>query len=222
MTLSRQDLIREILTHTWRAPILRVLSSGPKRYGKIRTDLFNLIGQYPGDGYVSTELKKLRELGLLRQGQIDGASRLAWQLTELGVTAFTIVQEFENLSNDAAVNETRRPGGLDLNEIEARALQIDTTTPHPARRYNYLLGGKDHFAVDRESAELLESVSKSARATAVANRGFLQRAVSLLADEAKIDQFLDIGTGLPTADNTHEVAQRLNPYSKVVYVDNDH
>ncbi|MEU4419853.1 SAM-dependent methyltransferase [Actinoplanes sp. NPDC024001] len=98
---------------------------------------------------------------------------------------------------------------------------LDTSKAHPARRYNYWLGGKDHFAADRESGDMLEQAHPTVRLTARENRAFLQRAVHYLAAEAGIDQFLDIGTGLPTADNTHEVAQRINPRSRVVYVDND-
>ena len=99
--------------------------------------------------------------------------------------------------------------------------EIDTSVPHPARRYNYWLGGKDNFAVDRESGDEFARVFPAVRVGARANRAMLQRAVRFLAGEAGIRQFLDIGTGLPTADNTHEVAQRLAPTSRVVYVDND-
>jgi S-adenosyl methyltransferase len=98
---------------------------------------------------------------------------------------------------------------------------LDTSTVHPARRYNYWLGGKDHFAADRESGDLIEKAHPTIRLTARENRAFLQRAVHHLAADAGIDQFLDIGTGLPTADNTHQVAQRANPGARVVYVDND-
>ncbi|MFI5933085.1 SAM-dependent methyltransferase [Actinoplanes sp. NPDC051494] len=107
-----------------------------------------------------------------------------------------------------------------MDEDWARANGIDTSVVHPARRYNYLLGGADNFQADRDSGDLLERVSGSARVTARENRAFLQRAVRFLA-ESGIDQFLDIGTGLPTADNTHEVAQRVNPRSRVAYIDND-
>ncbi|WP_306214621.1 SAM-dependent methyltransferase [Actinoplanes sp. RD1] len=99
--------------------------------------------------------------------------------------------------------------------------KFDTGVAHPARRYNYWLGGKDNFAADRESGDLLAKSYPAARIAARANRAFLQRAVGYLAGEAGIRQFLDIGTGLPTADNTHEVAQRIAPDSRVVYVDND-
>ena len=99
--------------------------------------------------------------------------------------------------------------------------QIDTSVPHPARRYNYLLGGKDNFAVDRAAGDELARMFPTVRIAAVENRRFLQRAVRFLTEEAGVRQFLDIGTGLPTADNTHEVAQRIAPESRVVYVDND-
>ncbi|GAA3305351.1 SAM-dependent methyltransferase [Dactylosporangium vinaceum] len=99
--------------------------------------------------------------------------------------------------------------------------RIDTTTAHPARRYNYWLGGKDNFAADRESGEAIARVYPAIRTTALENRYFLQRAVRFLAGEANVRQFLDIGTGIPTADNTHEVAQSVAPSSRIVYVDND-
>jgi len=99
--------------------------------------------------------------------------------------------------------------------------RIDTSVAHPARRYNYWLGGKDNFAADRASGDAVAAIFPSIRVAALENRAFLRRAVTFLAEEAGIRQFLDIGTGLPSADNTHEVAQRLAPASKVVYVDND-
>jgi hypothetical protein len=98
---------------------------------------------------------------------------------------------------------------------------IDATVPHPARRYNYWLGGKDNFAADRASGDELQALFPKVRDGALANRALLQRATRFLAGEAGIRQFLDIGTGLPTADNTHEVAQAVAPDSRIVYVDND-
>ena len=98
---------------------------------------------------------------------------------------------------------------------------IDPTVAHPARRYNYWLGGKDNFAADRASGDELQKLFPKVRLGALANRALLKRATQFLADEAGIRQFLDIGTGLPTADNTHEVAQGIDPTSRVVYVDND-
>ncbi|WP_307871890.1 SAM-dependent methyltransferase [Micromonospora sp. U21] len=98
--------------------------------------------------------------------------------------------------------------------------RIDTTVAHPARRYNYLLGGKDNFAADRESGDALAAAMPTVRLAAVENRMFLQRTVRFLARQG-VRQFLDIGTGIPTADNTHEVAQAIDPSARVVYVDND-
>jgi hypothetical protein len=98
---------------------------------------------------------------------------------------------------------------------------LDVTVAHPARRYNYWLGGKDNFAADRASADAIEKIYPHIRTAAVENRRFLHRAVRYLVQVAGVRQFLDIGTGLPTADNTHEVAQRQDPAARVVYVDND-
>src|SRR3989440_7388156 len=99
--------------------------------------------------------------------------------------------------------------------------EIDTSKPHAARMYDYLLGGKDHFAIDRETAEKGIKLIPTGRTAARENRAFLVRAVRYLVDEAGIRQFLDIGTGLPTANNTHEVAQWIAPECRIVYVDND-
>jgi hypothetical protein len=99
--------------------------------------------------------------------------------------------------------------------------EIDTSRPHPARMYDYYLGGKNHFAADRETAEKALRGWKSGRTGLRENRKFLGRAVRYLAGEVGVRQFLDIGTGLPTENNVHEVAQRVAPWSRVVYVDND-
>jgi hypothetical protein len=98
---------------------------------------------------------------------------------------------------------------------------IDTTVPHSARIWNYWLGGKDNYAVDREAGDQYREIFPGIAVVARTSRAFLTRAVRYLAAEAGIRQFLDIGTGLPTADNTHEVAQRVAPESRIVYVDND-
>jgi O-methyltransferase involved in polyketide biosynthesis len=99
--------------------------------------------------------------------------------------------------------------------------KIDTTVPHSARIWNYWLGGKDNFEVDRSAGEQIVALVPDLVISARADRAFLRRAVEHLAGEVGIRQFLDIGTGLPTADNTHEVAQRIAPEARVVYVDND-
>jgi S-adenosyl methyltransferase len=107
---------------------------------------------------------------------------------------------------------------------EARAAQLTPGSPNTgplARIYNYWLGGKDNFAVDREAAEQVMRSYSAILPGVRANRAFLGRAVRYLAAEGGIRRFLDIGTGIPSADNTHEVAQAAAPDSRVVYVDND-
>ena len=98
---------------------------------------------------------------------------------------------------------------------------LDTSVPHIARVYDYWLGGKDNFAVDREAAEQVIEAYPGILRDVRAQRAFLSNAVSYLAGVAGIRQFLDIGTGIPTANNTHEVAQAVEPGCRVVYVDND-
>jgi hypothetical protein len=99
--------------------------------------------------------------------------------------------------------------------------EIDTTVASSARIYNYWLRGKDYYPVDREMGEQIRAVLPGIVEMARDQRAFLVRVVTYLAREAGIRQFLDIGTGLPTANNTHEVAQRIAPESHIVYVDND-
>ena len=98
---------------------------------------------------------------------------------------------------------------------------IDTSVPHVARVYDYWLGGKNNYAVDREAGDEAIRAYPDMRSSVRANRAFLKRSVQYLAEEAGIRQFLDVGTGLPSAGNTHEVAQAAAPESQVVYVDND-
>jgi hypothetical protein len=99
-------------------------------------------------------------------------------------------------------------------------MEFDPSVPHPARVYNYWLGGKDNFAADRQAGEQVIRLLPGIVAGVRANREFLVRAVRYLAGQG-IRQFLDVGTGLPAPDNTHEVAQGVAPESKIVYVDND-
>jgi hypothetical protein len=98
---------------------------------------------------------------------------------------------------------------------------VDMNVPNIARMYDYWLGGKDNFAADRESGDAIAAAFPTIRYAVRENREFLRRTIEFLAGEAGIRQFLDVGTGLPTADNTHEVAQAIAPDSRIVYVDND-
>src|SRR5688500_3122967 len=105
--------------------------------------------------------------------------------------------------------------------VTDEVLPYNPDVPQTARIWNYWLGGKDHFAVDRQVGDEILKVIPDMAVFARSTRQFLQRAVHHLAAEAGVRQFLDIGTGLPTADNTHQVAQRAEPSARVVYVDND-
>ena len=101
------------------------------------------------------------------------------------------------------------------------AAEIDTSKPHPARMYNAYLGGNDNYPADRAAVRQILRDFPEVRGIALANRAFLQRAVRFLAAEAGIRQFIDIGTGIPSAGNVHEVAGQTAPDTRVVYVDND-
>lgn len=98
---------------------------------------------------------------------------------------------------------------------------IDTCVPHSARIWNYWLGGKDNYEVDQEAGDAYREIAPQVVAMAQESRKYLIRAVTALAGELGVRQFLDIGIGLPANDNTHQVAQRIDPEAKVVYVDND-
>jgi S-adenosyl methyltransferase len=102
-----------------------------------------------------------------------------------------------------------------------KAARVDPSVPNLARVWNYLLGGRDNFEADRQAARQLIAVAPVMGQVALATRAFLRRTVTYLAAEAGIRQFLDIGTGIPAAGNTHEVAQAVDPSCRVVYVDND-
>jgi trans-aconitate methyltransferase len=115
-------------------------------------------------------------------------------------------------------------GGLwqsDAPDAKREPPQFDTSVAHIARVYDYWLGGKDNYAADREAGDETLQGYPDMLSSVRANRAFLRRAVRYLAAEEGIRQFLDIGTGLPSANNTHEVAQTVAPASRVVYVDND-
>jgi hypothetical protein len=111
--------------------------------------------------------------------------------------------------------------GTGAGDEDDAGAEFDTTVAHPARVWDYLLGGKDNFAADRTAGEQVLQVMPEMALVARGGREFLARAVHYLAAEAGIRQFLDIGTGLPTADNTHDVAQRAAPDARIVYADYD-
>jgi SAM-dependent methyltransferase len=102
----------------------------------------------------------------------------------------------------------------------APSADLRPDVPHPARMYDYYLGGKDNFPADREAAENALAANPEFRSTARANRGFLQRAVRFVAEQG-VTQFLDIGTGIPSSGNTHQIVHRVDPAARVAYLDND-
>jgi hypothetical protein len=118
------------------------------------------------------------------------------------------------------VTEEHSPG-QDKPVQDTTGTGIDTTVPHSARIWNYWLGGKDNYEIDRVAGDQFSAIYPGIVDIARADRAFLGRVVQFLAGEAGVRQFLDVGTGLPTADNTHQVAQRVAPEARIVYVDND-
>jgi hypothetical protein len=123
-----------------------------------------------------------------------------------------------DLSKEPTMSQSRGVAGAHPDWLPQ---EINTNVAHPARVYDYWLGGKDNFPADRALAEHIMAAIPTMRAMARANRAFLSRAVRYLAGEAGIRQFLDIGTGIPTSPNVHEVAQAVAPDARVVYADND-
>ncbi len=128
-----------------------------------------------------------------------------WNSVTIGETS---VSEPESEWDFTSISSDRAP------------MSLDTTVAHPARMYDYYLGGKDNFAADRAAADAAIAAAPDMKVTAQANRAFLGRAVRFLA-QSGIKQIIDIGTGIPTAGNTHQVAQEIDPSIRVVYIDND-
>ena len=121
----------------------------------------------------------------------------------------------------SATSEAKGARAVSDGRFTTNGSKIDTTVPHSARVWNYFLGGKDHFAADRHLGDQVIQFFPGIVDIARASREFLARAVGYLAGTAGVQQFLDIGTGLPSFDNTHEVAQRFAPQARIVYVDYD-
>lgn len=123
---------------------------------------------------------------------------------------------------DANAGPHQLSGTITSGDGRGQSLEpLDTSTPHSARMYDYFLGGKDHFTVDRQAADEVIKWFPTIRVTARHNREFMRRATQYLASQQGIRQFLDIGTGIPTPPNLHQVAQEIVPEARVVYVDND-
>jgi S-adenosyl methyltransferase len=142
-------------------------------------------------------------------------SRWSWLLKTVGCAGVVSAQQ-QPTKEIAAVSDRSPTPSHGVEPVE-----IDTTVPHSARVWNYWLGGKDNYPIDRAAGDQFREVYPGIVDVTRASRRFLTRAVRYLTGEAGIRQFLDVGTGLPTAENTHQVAQRVAPESRIVYVDND-
>ncbi|MEU4244010.1 SAM-dependent methyltransferase [Actinoplanes sp. NPDC026619] len=212
------------MTHQWREPILRLFAIGPLRYREVKERIIDEYNPAPLDGQVSKVLGSLGALGYIEKA---AGKRSPWNITVLGKRAISVLDHAYRGGNADRANPAptvdrgeptryRRAGVHDMD-----GLTFDTTRAHSARRYDYWLCGKNHFEADRISGQEFEALFPTVRLAARENRDFLGRAVHYLTARAGIRQFLDIGPGLPTANNTHEVAQNVAPDSRVVYVDND-
>ncbi|GIM95694.1 SAM-dependent methyltransferase [Paractinoplanes toevensis] len=232
---SSPDILNEVAVQPWHRPILDLLATSPKQYVEIKLALMALTEPEPprGEGQVNRALRQMRDLGLIVK---EGAGKQApWVLTSTGQHVKQDRDYFDRLwalRSGAGTAEAAEPTGpptdgsrqrvrAQRREMAHHFREFNPQVAHPARRYDYWLGGKDHFAADRASGDALEKVYPGMRVGVRANRAVLGRIVRYLAAEQGIRQFLDIGTGLPTAGNTHEVAQAVAPDARIVYVDND-
>jgi hypothetical protein len=226
---TRRRILRN-LSPQWHEPILRLLvDQGELRFTGIKEHFATTDPHSaPQDGQITKALNKLRAFKYIQKRGGTRDSRLnPWRPTDLGKRAIKLLDEFLEGDTDGAARGTSTVaaplGTANWGVGVSNPLEdvIDTSRPHPARRYNYWLGGKDNFPADRESGDDFERQFPTVRKAAQENRDFLGRAVRFVAGRAGVRQFIDIGPGLPTANNTHEVAQLVAPDSRVVYVDND-
>jgi len=207
----------------WDVVVLRHLAIHPRRPGELLR-VIN-IDLEPG-GQLSRPvlfrvLARLGRDGLVESRQVPGGERATlYTVTGLGVSILDRVSQLARTSQLGAAE----PGDwwipVDEGNTALDLPGIDTSKPNVARMYDYWLGGKDSFAADRAAADQVEALFASTREMCQHNREFLRRAVTHLATSG-IRQFLDIGTGLPTMENTHDMVQRITPEARVAYVDND-
>jgi DNA-binding HxlR family transcriptional regulator len=239
---SPRKALKDVLIHQWYRPVLETLADGPRRYVDIRAALLAQFDPAPGEGQVNNTLRELASLGLVEKE--SDSPRSPWRLTESAVVAMEglgyldrlLANRAESVDNEAIQRQNKRSSAGVAGETEApdegradrspqrlaeSVAELNAAVAHPARRYDYWLGGKDNFAADRESGDAIEKIYPHMRTTAQENRKVLRRIVRYLVAKTGVRQFLDIGTGLPTADNTHDVAQQVDPTTRIVYVDND-
>ncbi|GIJ62113.1 hypothetical protein Vau01_096290 [Virgisporangium aurantiacum] len=227
--LSLDDLreLIDIFRHRWDPIILVLLADRPRRRKELTQEVRDGSGEHIADGVLSEVLTRLQTDGMIVKDK-SGANHVVYRATQ---AALTTVARLRRISDLDANGPPLRPrlSWPEPPEESTRMTDnpadsdspLNTEVPHSARVWNYWLGGKDNFAIDREVGDQVKEAFPDIVPIARESRRFLGRAVQFLAGDIGIRQFLDIGTGLPTADNTHEVAQRISPECRIVYVDHD-
>jgi hypothetical protein len=200
-------------TMFWPSGIARIIADQQAAFGE-KLQAFQLNAAFPLNrpAYIGSPI------AALSSGPDLGTPELAAPATGMAVSSEVTGSE---TWATAAAHGTAIPRADPGVACDESVSGFDPTRPNAARVYDYFLGGKNHFAADRETADTVLTTAPSTRITARENRAFLGRVVRYLAAEAGIRQFLDIGTGLPTSGNVHEVAQAIEPSARVVYADKD-
>lgn len=235
MHWNRPEETISVLTHRWVIPVLGVLAQAPHRPAELRARLgvseralYNVLDLLRHHGLINDTVHATAPRHVVYQLTADG-----YQAYQIGLSLTHHIRSGSQPATGLAAGQLRayatsvsdnfrsiRP--VDTSKLDAERLpEIDTTIAHPARVYNYSLGGKDNFEADRVAAERIFELNPDLAEIARENRRFLVRTVRYLISECGIRQFIDIGTGIPTQENTHEVAQKLAPDIRVAYVDND-
>ncbi|GAA0937821.1 hypothetical protein Vau01_119070 [Virgisporangium aurantiacum] len=211
------DGLREklpVLRRRWDPVVLTVLcKDGPQRRRNLSQTVVD-EGERIADGVLSEVLNRLQQEGFVAK-ETRSPNVVLYEATEAARDWVEWLRRVTDLSARAG------KGAIAVTDDSSTHSAVDTTKPSSARVWNYLLGGKDNFEIDRKVGDEVRDANPQIATLALEQRKFLVRAVTYLAAEAGIEQFLDVGTGLPTANNTHEVAQRIAPKSRIVYVDND-
>lgn len=205
----------------WAEPILAALARRALRYTDLRDAISATAGEIVSNKMLTETMRYLQDHRLVSR-KPHGTN---------GATLYAITDEGQGLHNRLRAMQAAASRSTPSRSSKSRDTVGDTidwqpppkinmNVPSTARMYDYFLGGKDNYAVDREAADAIIAVHPEQRELAQQNRGFLVRAVQVLA-RAGIDQFIDLGTGIPTSPNVHEVAREIQPDARVVYVDHD-
>lgn len=222
-TGTRLGSMIEKLDGKWVLPILIALEAGAHRPVELSQQIDGM-----SDKARHSTLDRMLERGLLERRPHPGVPpRVEYTLTHAGREALKVARSLDPTVNqelavdprDATSDERYLPGEHAQGSWQRERI-VSADVPSTARMYDYYLGGKDNFEADRVAAEQVLAVYPEISKTARANRSFLVRAVHCLADLG-VDQYIDLGTGIPTSPNVHEIAQRIRPNARVIYVDND-